>query len=80
MCQELQRLLSSYRINRYIVGCKYLLHEAEELGRIRINRYIVGCKYTTTPLALYSATGINRYIVGCKSEGTEDAAGQQSEN
>ena len=33
------------RINRYIVGCKYVLLGWCMQGIGRINRYIVGCKY-----------------------------------
>ena len=32
------------RINRYIVGCKFVIPVAMSIFAIRINRYIVGCK------------------------------------
>ena len=54
------------RINRYIVGCKYILTGQINNAIYRINRYIVGCKCSSSKSRIFSALGINRYIVGCK--------------
>ena len=57
------------RINRYIVGCKFIIVRYIRISRIRINRYIVGCKSHILTAKKLQAKRINRYIVGCKYKG-----------
>ena len=41
----LWRQYGNARINRYIVGCKFLQNYVHLAAQEGINRYIVGCKY-----------------------------------
>ena len=55
-----------FRINSYIVGCKYTSYAVRVSTSLWINSYIVGCKCAIYNDTEHSDYRINSYIVGCK--------------
>ena len=55
-----------FRINRYIMECKFFHTCNFSFGLRWINRYIMECKYIPFEKLYWPSAGINRYIMECK--------------
>ena len=60
------QLLYMYGINRYMLGCKYVIQVTLVVTSVGINRYMLGCKLAKPYTLAGNTIGINRYMLGCK--------------